>query len=591
MKHKKHRARARTFYAPDARWTAWGVKSDLHRLFCLLWEEMLSDTTLDSWQVRTCNVPTLLAELEQVSTIAQRSDRYKPHIPPLREELMSALSGDEVAKARVAFLEKELTNDNPQEIARITAVARAHLDDYGSALASRLRNELAGDDTKKKQDLADLALLFATNLATQPHSLPHLQDAATALRDAKTPDFVDRYDAFVGACTSVDRAFTCIFSVDKWPTLNAKATPLAGIAVSQGPPSGKLKGERKAFYNQVGPTDVVVEIPVRAPHPHAARGIAEKRLRDAFAAITLFHPQTRVALKNVEALIVDDGGSASIRPPDKSRLGHIRDLSQIGALLEQVAAVTGKLDPVNARRFRASMEYHQIAVAATTDDVRLVNLWTALECLVGGHGAAFDRLSSWLPYALGLRNARKTLRGIGRYVREAWHKQSASLLPMFPNSSASSLDEGDLFDVLIRDEGDPHLELLFKTITHVLIRWRLTKVRSRMRKMEEVIGLAKRHARNVEWQLRRVYRARNQIAHQGEPPDNVRHLVQHLHTYYVLAVRTLLDDVLAFSYSTLDACFEHRRVMWACFVGAKDATGDAHRRWVLEPHAFFKPRS
>ena len=41
----------------------WEIKEDLHKFFFLRWQEIFDETTFDSWQVRPCNLTSLLDEL------------------------------------------------------------------------------------------------------------------------------------------------------------------------------------------------------------------------------------------------------------------------------------------------------------------------------------------------------------------------------------------------------------------------------------------------------------------------------------------------------------------------------------------------
>ena len=51
------------------------------------------------------------------------------------------------------------------------------------------------------------------------------------------------------------------------------------------------------------------------------------------------------------------------------------------------------------------------------------------------------------------------------------------------------------------------------------------------------------HKKHTEWQIRRIYRARNIIIHQGCCPTGARQLIQHLHTYYVNVIHNLIHDL------------------------------------------------
>ena len=53
------------------KWEEWGITEDHHKFICLRWEEIFSEDTYDSWQIRTVNLHSILVEmLDAVPAIA-----------------------------------------------------------------------------------------------------------------------------------------------------------------------------------------------------------------------------------------------------------------------------------------------------------------------------------------------------------------------------------------------------------------------------------------------------------------------------------------------------------------------------------------
>ena len=59
-------------YPSPEEWAQWSIQEDLQKFLTLLWVELFGESTLDTWQVRTSNVRTLLQELIEAVTVAEQ---------------------------------------------------------------------------------------------------------------------------------------------------------------------------------------------------------------------------------------------------------------------------------------------------------------------------------------------------------------------------------------------------------------------------------------------------------------------------------------------------------------------------------------
>ena len=102
--------------------------------------------------------------------------------------------------------------------------------------------------------------------------------------------------------------------------------------------------------------------------------------------------------------------------------------------------------PPDASQLAAAIEYHRLALLATSDEARLVNLWIALEALCqGGEGSIIERVWSRISPCVSVENIRKTLVSLSIYVKRLWDYEDPSpFLALFPNSTEHRLDPSDL---------------------------------------------------------------------------------------------------------------------------------------------------
>jgi hypothetical protein len=94
-----------------------------------------------------------------------------------------------------------------------------------------------------------------------------------------------------------------------------------------------------------------------------------------------------------------------------------------------------------------------------------------------------------------------------------------------------------------------------------LLRFRIERVRSvKLSGPAALRQSLEAYCRRVEWQLRRIYRARNHVIHRGQCPAGSRQLIQHLHSYLVLCVHALVYDLAQHSGWNIRDALEFRRV-------------------------------
>jgi len=51
------------------------------------------------------------------------------------------------------------------------------------------------------------------------------------------------------------------------------------------------------------------------------------------------------------------------------------------------------------------------------------------------------------------------------------------------------------------------------------------------------------HKQKLDWQIRRIYRARNFVMHRGRSVPGLRQLIQHLHSYYIMLVHAIIHEL------------------------------------------------
>ena len=155
------------------------------------------------------------------------------------------------------------------------------------------------------------------------------------------------------------------------------------------------------------------------------------------------------------------------------------------------------------------------------------------------------------------------------------------------NSDEYILHPFDLLSILLDEDSGPNINQFTQIVADdPLIKFRVSRLRSVYFKNPTNLSTGlERHRQNIEWQLRRIYRARNQILHQGICPSGTRQLIQHLHSYYSLALRNILHDLNKHDSWNISDALEHRHYAYVQLqeVLQGEVAADVTVQYLLDP--------
>jgi hypothetical protein len=603
-------------------WRTAGIEKEHHRLFVLQWQELFRADSLDTWQVRTSNVLSILAEIAEVARVARLDHGpAAASLPVLLEEALSSIRYDLAVSQAFPFCEDALRTlladvkangpagrkkpategtESPAEapvrasllegIERRCRVLREQIGrNYRGEVIALLRTALNGDG-KKKDDQRHLTMSLATDLAASGYSLQHLREVGEDLLRGASP-FIERFELLVNLCAEEPKPFRVLFVVREWegppPTRNGAWLLRRDEARKQVADSPRAA----EFFARATPSDHIICVEAAGLDPFSARNTAEALLTNDFAAIAFTSLRDPKLTLNGEALVIDPrAGLAVLTPPDRTRRGVIRRAhdwrERAGALLRMDEV----LRPDDVNHLSAALQYYRLAATQSSDEVRLVNFWVAAETLARntGAGSTISKVTMALTPLLAVQNVRRVARGLARRLTNAVSFKNLRPLGLLPGPKAKSVDPVALLQALRdKQKGDQLVTLLDHD---PLLRFRLCRfVQSTLRSGKTAAEYLEANARNIEWQLGRIYRARNAIVHRGEPPTSTRQLLQHLETYVWTAIRHVTQEMsLAQGRWSLSDSVEHWRVLYEHALRVLRASEQAPIEALIEPSLFLR---
>lgn len=564
-------------FPTPGQWNSAGIVEPIQRFFVLVWSEMFG-VTLDTWQVRTTNVTSALSELVTAVDRVAEFDGYRHNIPHILEEAEVLSERDPVLKDHYPFVAEYVRamkkhKDQLDRVARTAELLLFRLNGYRQTLVRELRTELATPGSTAKERVSKLAMALATDVASAGYSKRYLQATLDHLVAPPQQAFADRFDTFIDCCNGVRHEYACYFKVN-WPRLGQTGLGHQGLSVRPGvPPFRGNSAAATHFFAAAQPRDFFAFVNVEAPDPYAARLIAEGQLADAIAAATIYSPEQRNAFgsKGGSALVIrTSDGTAQEIADDVDNLS-VQDVTLPTKRTSDLLTLLTSRAREDQHQIIAALQYHRLAVLGSTNEVRLVNLWIALECLIrrSPGGSIIEKVCSTVPSVVALNNITKIARGLARYLRWMWRNSSPQFLPLFPNSSQTRLEVADLLDVMLEGPQGPRMQKLFALCAgHDLLLYRLHHfVAHSLDTGKTIAKNLEYHKRNIEWQLRRIYRARNEVTHRAKSAVGVDPLIQHLHTYLTTTVLAVVHDMRKHPEWSLAHVFEHRRTLFEYAVG------------------------
>ena len=553
-------------------WAEWVVDREIQRLFVHFWFEMFSLQVPDTWQVRTTGIRSALREILQTISATREHEPYRANLPHMLKEIDAIASLDPVISRHFRHVRAYLDpfqHDDPKliDLKRLEDTAEillAHLATYRSRLDEELRLVLLDErHGAEKRKLNYLAMSLGTDLSTAGYSIQHLNDCASHLLDSRR-DFPERLDGFLTALRAQSSKYECIVPLppESWRLARSAAVPpLEFIGWGSLPP--EISARLAASYQDTD-SPRFARVHVTALDGYGAGNAARVHVEHFCAAYNLFKLTSEFRVKTDDIFVRAAGETFRAVGRDPMRTYYMRASRNAQSGVARILQLHSKLSGFDADQLAASLQHHKLGRSAPTDEARMLNFWISLECCVRqGEGTVINKLSNYVAPCLAMHNIARILRGLATYIRTYWSMRDlAPFMALLPRSSEQYLNPRDLLDVLLDEENGTRINQLFDLCgENGLVVYRIHHVRQRiLRTPDRLKRNLERNRQNVGWQLRRIYRARNEVAHRGQGDPQLPRLLMHLHSYIL--------DTLHYLTSELENRYERPRIGLALHNGA-----------------------
>jgi hypothetical protein len=516
--------------------------------FAQLLEEMLFEFSLDTYKASVMHTGLLCMEALNTIREVEAGTIKQPNVHHVIAELATNFERDSVAIALSPLPPASFfpALRNPKTPNRELQVVLELLAVQLSAKRYRAKTEalILSTITTNGQlnEVRRLARAYVTTLTATGFSAKYLHDQTREFFHygqgrLTSPQSISEFFALFPS----ERAeYTVIFRVDPVFEHVAPAFEKVRLQIGKTLPADL---DLAPFPDVYRPAEgalyaVVSKIPAR--DPYSAREGAERLLRLSSTLMTLFHHKEHPRWQP-ESVVLDvkSGQYRQISMPTNSMHKCADLLQSVASKRLQLFMSDFSLDEDSFQKFVRSAQLHALAVASDADENQILNLWIALESLVPSETKSDDAsniehiVASVVPFL----NFGYIDRLVNNLVKDllVWNQTvTRKALKGVPGSKFTD----KLARVLVLPAYTAKSQLIEDSFKDFhLLRDRYSYFKATLQSPQTVLSALDAHKQRLEWQIRRIYRARNIIVHSGETPSYTKAIIEHTHDY--------LDTVLS----------------------------------------------
>ena len=508
------------------------------------------------------DLPTLLKELADVATLSGEDERWATHLQMVGAELQDARQAEATYLARDARLRAaidavtaniDIDSKTPRIVRERAQIALALFGPVEQRWKEHAQ-EVANSGTQEKALLVHRLSTLATHVLARGLEDESLATISANACQAAPATFIE----IVTACLSDQaREFDCVAALDG--ELGDLAALIGGSQFSRaGRGSGIRHDPVSRDWHQSNDGRFFVTLRIRASSPRMAAERFLQELSTLLNVQNLYH--NSAAFKAIARVLVYDSNDnpLTVEVSPEKHFG-LFPRSEYRKLSRKTHSLVGqRLDG----RISNALECHALALSADNPKTAMINLWTALETITGsmgsksiGHRVA-DRIAPIIAYRRVDKIATYLALSVHATVRRDGQGIDVNLLP-------ASLDDFIAPDDVLRavtgkEENDTIMYLFGRCSASPLLCNRLFSVWKEFHEPKALATSVARSKTRVEWQIARIYRARNLLVHRGEQSPYTWRLLRNAHYYVSSAISRVLHDLRDQPSWTVDTALIHQ---------------------------------
>lgn len=502
------------------------------------WHELFHGFTPDSHQPRLHNVASLVDELLDIGLRWKLESRFATHANKLKEELRLLIDAEvdilSLIPTYKSRLEQLAGSKTPEAVVAGASILSSYRSMYLLAFEEWARGAIEKLPSNKQEALCAIRRL-ATFAFQHGKEDDDVWKPSIAI-DAKTP--LEAFDQLLELTKAKEKTYCCTLSIIGDVDGPHSVARKQGYRVVS---AKALPDEYLSSISAHGNNAIHIQLEVEALSIRAAVASARRKLGIGIGFVSLYRNPSELRIHPTASVTYQGESRVFLQSEQAFRRLYPRTHSKrdIDTAVQLVS--TSKIDI----RVLAAVEQLALASASTDTRTRFVNLWSALETLAGAHEgeSTLERVCQLITPLVTSRKVHK----ITRYLtilcqRHAKVIKSEALGPGFTLRRGKIRIE-DMLVSLSSPEDDPKIAGLLKFANHPLLRNHIYSTWKIFHKPRDLLQKICDSKQRLDWQLARIYRARNFLVHDGIEVPHIVPLLDNLQNYASMLVQRLVHEL------------------------------------------------
>jgi len=505
------------------------------------WHELFHAFTPDANQPRLHNVGSLVDELADISNRCCQESRSLNHVKKIQDELNQAIEDEESILCKLPEYRTRV-----QYITRLTApkniLVACHLlgeqrEQYEQALIETVIETV--NKLPQKKSLAHKNIRRLATVAFQ-HSKED-NDVWDQLNKDASREPGEILAELVALSKNETKQYQCILGIIGSQADIQSTLRMVGFSLIS---RSKLLDSYLNEFHEPPDRLTFVKYDVEAVSIRSAVTSCRKQLGIATGLLSLYQNSQSLQVHPTALVRVDGSDIHFLQTEQAFRRLHPRARARedVKEGLELL-----KAHPIDGRLLGA-IELLSLASSSSDSRVRLINLWSSIETLAGGHegDTTLEKVSAMLVPLIISRQVGRATRNLAIETQNVGAAMGEFHYGVgFPRSTPKFVSPREMLKTLTSPKDSQPITELLDFAAHPLLRYRINRAWATIHDPKQVRSMLTRSKTRLEWHIARIYRSRNLLVHEGEESPFLVPILDNLQNYLSMTVQRLIHEFKA----------------------------------------------
>lgn len=518
--------------------------------------ELVNSKTIDTYRARLHNPRTILQELQQVliDWDENKLKRFETAKQVIDESLLLIENEEELTFSSINkdyFIEL-LKNAKDKSYKNLTAATQVILrtnENYISSIFEKTKNEINSCNLNSKLqvhellELERLTSILITELLHLGYSKSFLNNIIFLIfiKKASNNTFDNHFQSFAQLQNNKEEEFYIIFKL-----IIPKEDLRDQLLIIEEDNVDYNQDRIKSFINQTnnrGKKFLSISenfskhllIKVNSKDSFTVIEKAKEKLSEILDRIFLGYNQPNIKVyKEALTIVVNRPEKTKPNPVNYLIFGsYVSNQSLYETLQEKLSAIfKNTLISIDTKqKVKSSIRYLRLGNGSTELEQKFLNYWIGLEFIFATSIkdiSSFSRLIENFPNSHQLIYFKRNIREFHEDIKRL---KINTDLTFFSEDYSQYLDKETSYN-FIKDE---YLN------TRPILSFRAYQLKSTLFQKERRLKKIKKHRKDLEWNLARIYRIRNEIIHEAALKPNIARISSHIRYYLTFMIISLIE--------------------------------------------------